>query len=40
MKEDYEIEATITAEQVSEIVQQAREFLGAAQRYLESNKVK
>lgn len=37
---DYEIEATLTTEQVREIIQQAREFLDAAQRYLESNTVK
>ena len=37
---DYEIEATITTEQVQEIIQQAREFLDATRRYLEPNKVK
>lgn len=36
---DYEIEVTITAEQVQEIIQQAREFLDAARRYLETDAV-
>lgn len=36
---DYEIEATITAEQVQETMRQAREFLGATQRYLETGGV-
>lgn len=36
---DYEIEATITAEQVQETMRQAREFLGATWRYLETGGV-
>ncbi len=36
---DYEIEATITREQVQGIIQQAREFLGAAVQYLETGGV-
>jgi uncharacterized protein (UPF0332 family) len=33
---DYEIEATLTVEQVREVVQRAREFLQAALQYLKS----
>lgn len=33
---DYEIDATVTPEQVREMIQQAREFLQAAQHYLAS----